>query len=135
MSAQMAGPDPAPGAPSYRLAGVIGFGASVLILRLLPLRFAIALVSLLGCRMPPATVEQARAGVNGARRAGRYYPGRAACMETSLAAILAGLLHLHRAQWCIGGRTLPYAAHAWVEADNTPVGENPDRPYRVLVRV
>jgi hypothetical protein len=131
----MAGPDPAPGAPSYRLAGIIGFGASVLILRLLPLRFTLALVHLLGCRMPPANVEQAEAGVNGVRRASRYYPGRAVCMETSLAAVLAGLLHLHRAQWCIGGRTLPYAAHAWVEADNTPVGENADRPYQVFVRV
>jgi hypothetical protein len=131
----MAGPDPARDVPCYRLAGIIGFCAAILILRLLPFPRATALVARLGRRIPPANTAEAEAAVNGARRAGRYFPGRAACLETSLAAVLAALIHHRRPDWCIGARTLPYAAHAWIEAETTPVGEHTDRPYRVLVRV
>jgi hypothetical protein len=135
MSAQMAGPEPAEGEPAYRLTGLIGFCAALLILRILPLRRATALVARLGRHRPPATTAEAQAAVNGARRASRYFPGRAACMENSLAAVLAGLLHRRKTDWCIGARTLPYTTHAWVEAEDTPVGEPADRPYHVLLRV
>jgi hypothetical protein len=131
----MAGPEPADDEPAYRLAGLIGFCAAILMLRVLPLRRATALVARLGRRRVPATAAEARAAVNGARRASLYFPGRAACLENSLAAVLAGLVHRRKTDWCIGARTLPYAAHAWVEAANTPVGEPADRPYHVLLRV
>ena len=131
----MAGPEPADGEPAYRLAGLIGFCAAILILHILPLRRATAFVTRLGRHQPPATVVEAQAAVNGARRASRYFPGRAACLENSRAAVLTGLLHRRKTHWCIGARTLPYAAHAWVEAENTPVGEPADRPYHVLLRV
>lgn len=131
----MAGPEPANDEPAYRLAGLIGFCTAILILRMLPLSRVTGLVARLGRHRQPASAAEARAAVNGARRASRYFPGRAACMENSLAAVLAGLLHRRRTDWCIGARTLPYAAHAWVEAENTPVGEPDDRPYHVLLRV
>lgn len=131
----MASPDPDADAPAYRLAGLIGFAAAVIILGVLPFEHATALVALLGRRVRPASTEEAEAAVNGARRAGRYFPGRAACLETSLAAVLTALMHRRKPAWCIGARTLPYAAHAWIEAENTPVGEHADRPFLVLVRV
>nr|WP_245642362.1 lasso peptide biosynthesis protein [Nonomuraea candida] len=38
--------------------------------------------------------------------------------------------------WCIGGRTAPYAAHAWIETDTGPAGEPAsDRPYVLLLRI
>lgn len=135
MSAQMAGPDTANGEPAYRLAGTIGFCVAVLILRLLPFRRVTALARWLGRRARPASVAEAQAAVSGARRASRYYPGRAACLETSLAAFLAALLHRRKPDWCIGARTLPHTAHAWIEAENTPIAEPADRPYHGLVRV
>ncbi|MFH9561585.1 lasso peptide biosynthesis B2 protein [Streptomyces globisporus] len=38
--------------------------------------------------------------------------------------------------WCIGVRTSPFAAHAWVEADGQPVGETyPPDHYRKLISI
>ncbi|WP_373307212.1 lasso peptide biosynthesis B2 protein [Streptomyces violaceus] len=38
--------------------------------------------------------------------------------------------------WCSGVRTSPFAAHAWVEADDRPVGEPPDTAvYGTLIKV
>lgn len=70
------------------------------------------------------------------RRSARWFPGRAACLENSLAAALAALLTRRSVDWCIGARLMPYAAHAWIEVEGAPVGEpwEPDRPYLLLQR-
>jgi hypothetical protein len=41
-----------------------------------------------------------------------------------------------RFAWCVGGRLLPFAAHAWVEADRIMVGEDyPADYFRPLFKV
>ncbi|MFE0640129.1 lasso peptide biosynthesis B2 protein [Streptomyces sp. NPDC058877] len=66
-----------------------------------------------------------------------WWTGRIACMEISLATVLATALTGRRASWALGARRLPDAAHAWVDTAEGPVGhdagDGADRPYtRVL---
>ncbi|MBL1068047.1 lasso peptide biosynthesis B2 protein [Streptomyces sp. 7-21] len=51
------------------------------------------------------------------RCAGRY------CLERSLAAALLCRLRGTWPTWCTGVRTPPFSAHAWIEAEGSPVGE------------
>jgi hypothetical protein len=55
-----------------------------------------------------------------------FFPGRALCLEQSLALYL----HLRRrgipAELCFGVRASPFAAHAWVEYEGEPVCEQRD---------
>ncbi|MEU8570805.1 lasso peptide biosynthesis B2 protein [Streptomyces pathocidini] len=69
--------------------------------------------------------------------AARYFPGRAACLEMSLAAHLASCLHGRGVDWCIGCRFGPCESHAWIEAEAHTVGEpdTPDRPFHITLRV
>lgn len=69
--------------------------------------------------------------------AARYFPGRAACLEMSLAAHLASCLRGRGVDWCIGCRFDPCESHAWIEAESHPVGEpdTPDRPFHTTLRV
>ncbi|MFW6692735.1 lasso peptide biosynthesis B2 protein [Streptomyces sp. MAR4 CNX-425] len=55
----------------------------------------------------------------------------------SLAAFLAVCLRGRAVGWCIGCRFDPCESHAWIEADNRPVGEPepPDRPFHLTLRV
>jgi protein-L-isoaspartate(D-aspartate) O-methyltransferase len=48
--------------------------------------------------------------------AGRWFPGRAACLENSLAAVLAAAARGQVVDWCIGARFAPFASHAWQAA-------------------
>jgi hypothetical protein len=66
------------------------------------------------CRQP-TTPSQARATVIAVSRAARHYPGRAACLEQSLAAVLLAAASRRRLDWCLGSATDPYRFHAWVE--------------------
>jgi hypothetical protein len=89
-----------------------------LLLARLPLRVVFRTVSWTAgawCRRE-ATPEQAYASLAAVRRAARWYPGRAACLELSLATV--GILALtgRRVVWCIGTADDPYRFHAWVEA-------------------
>lgn len=120
----------------YRCAGLCGFVLAVLLLRL-PLERSVALVGTLRpWAVRTATAGEAEALVVAVRRAARWFPGRAACLENSLAAALAALLTRRSVDWCIGARLMPYAAHAWIEVEGAPVGEpsEPDRPYLLLQR-
>lgn len=64
-------------------------------------------------------------------------PGRAACLETSLAATLTAAARGRRVHWCLGARSAPFATHAWIETAAGPAGEpaNPDRPFHLLLRI
>ncbi|MEV6818345.1 lasso peptide biosynthesis B2 protein [Nocardiopsis dassonvillei] len=109
---------------------------AVILLRF-PLKCSVAFVGKLKPRVArSATVEEATTIVAAARAPARWFPGRAACLENSLAAALTALLLLRTLDWCIGARLMPYAAHAWVEVSGVPVGEAqaPDRPYLLLQR-
>lgn len=66
----------------------------------------------------PATFEQATGAVQAVRRAGWYFPGRTACLEESVAAVL--LLGARRlgVRWCHGIASDPIRLHAWVQTED-----------------
>jgi hypothetical protein len=89
----------------------------------LPFRAPLALVrwSHRHPRRKPPDLGSAGRMVAAVSRASGYYPGRAACLEQSLAAVLLAALRRHQLTWCLGVATGPYRFHAWVEADGQPV--------------
>jgi len=90
----------------------------------LPFRATYRLVQFLHrrCAEPPAA-RRARTIVAAVHLAARWYPGRAACFEQSLAAVLLATLSGLRLDWCLGAAADPYRFHAWVEIAGTPVPE------------
>lgn len=46
------------------------------------------------------------------------------CLERSLSAVVLLRLRGRWATWCTGVHTRPFAAHAWLEVDDQPVGES-----------
>ncbi len=51
--------------------------------------------------------------------------GREGCLPRSLATVLLCRVHGSWPTWCVGARSLPpFAAHAWVEAEGSAVGEH-----------
>ena len=69
----------------------------------------------------PATSVEGAAIVAALDWAARRYPGRAACLEQSLAAVLLAAARGWRLDWCLGAVADPYRFHAWVEAEARPV--------------
>ncbi|TVL87801.1 hypothetical protein CD790_33025 [Streptomyces sp. SAJ15] len=104
-----------------------------------PLRWQIATVRLL--RGLPyarlARVEALYAAVLAVSPA--WWPGRIACMEISLATVIATALTGRQARWVLGARFLPDAAHAWVEvpegAVGRDIGDAADRPWMPVLSV
>lgn len=86
-------------------------------------------------RMRP-TGEQAAAFLAVVDRVASRYPGRAACLERSLAVVLLAAVHARRLDWCLGAVADPYRFHAWVECAGSPVvtpaEEHPPGLLRVL---
>ncbi|MFI2258939.1 lasso peptide biosynthesis B2 protein [Streptomyces tubercidicus] len=123
--------------PPFPVRAVAGLALIVAVpARRLPLRWLLAAVSTLRC-LPPAS-SQFVAMVDRAVRAARptWWPGRIACMEISLATLLAVALCGRRAHWVFGSRPLPNEAHAWVQtADGQPFGLDDDDPVRPWVAV
>jgi hypothetical protein len=74
--------------------------------------------------------RQAARAVTAVNRAARLYPGRAACLEQSLAAVLLGASRRWRLDWCVGSAPDPYRFHAWVEVAGRVV-PRPDEPGAV----
>ncbi|CAL9616746.1 lasso peptide biosynthesis B2 protein [Streptomyces sp. enrichment culture] len=68
-----------------------------------------------------------------------WWPGRIACMEISLATVITSALTGRQAQWVLGARFLPDAAHAWVEvpggAVGRDIGDAVDRPWMPVLAV
>ncbi|GAB2913221.1 lasso peptide biosynthesis B2 protein [Streptomyces mayteni] len=122
----------------YRLSGALGLLVAAFLLRL-PFRAVVGFLGLLR-RVPfrPAGRCEGADVVAGCGWAARVWPGRAACLEMSLAAVLAAAAHRRRLVWCLGARLRPVAAaHAWVEAGGLPVGEQPEtgHPWRAAIRL
>jgi hypothetical protein len=80
----------------------------------------------------PASAQEAEDAVQAVRAAAAWWPGRAACVETSLAAALLSAAHRRRVTWCIGARFAPAEFHAWIQADGRPIAETETGawPYR-----
>ncbi|MCU4750258.1 lasso peptide biosynthesis B2 protein [Streptomyces sp. G-5] len=110
-----------------QLAGGTGLLAALVLLRCFPIRVAIT-AARTAARLPgqPATIGQAEAVFAAVRRAARWWPGRAACLEESLAAHLAAALTGRRVTWVIGARFFPSGAHAWIETEGYAVGQEPE---------
>lgn len=111
---------------------------ALMMLRCLPLRITITIASVIGrLGTRPATEADVLGTIAAIKQAARWWPGRAACLETPLAAYIALALRRRRAHWCIGCRLGPVEPHAWIETAVGPVGE-PDqagRPLRAAVRI
>ncbi|MFT2019106.1 lasso peptide biosynthesis B2 protein [Streptomyces sp. 796.1] len=109
-----------------RLAAAAGFALALVLLRL-PFRHTVRAVRL--ARRPgrrELEAAQATAVVSAVRHTARWWPGRAACMETSLGAVLAAALLGRRLDWCLGCRFAPPPVeyHAWAAVPgHGPVGE------------
>ncbi|GAA2350209.1 lasso peptide biosynthesis B2 protein [Streptomyces cuspidosporus] len=109
-----------------RCAATIGLALALVLLRL-PFRHTVRAVRWArraGWR--PLTAVRAETLVSAVRHTGRLWPGRAACMETSLGAVLAAALLGRRLHWCLGARFSPPPVeyHAWAELPGGgPIGE------------
>jgi hypothetical protein len=109
-----------------RLAAAAGLALALVLLRL-PFRHAVRAVRL-ARRLGRRDLDAARAEalVGAVRHTARWWPGRAACMETSLGAVLAAALLGRRLDWHLGARFAPPPVeyHAWAELpEHGPVGE------------
>ncbi|GGW78988.1 lasso peptide biosynthesis B2 protein [Streptomyces lomondensis] len=125
---------------------------SVPLRRRLVVRLVVAAARLLATRRPrrvrtvldrlsrgarPATVEQTRAARDAVVAVSLACAGREGCLPRSLATALLCRLHGRWPTWCVGARRLPpFGAHAWVEAEGVPVGEEyPPGYFRPLFTV
>jgi Transglutaminase-like superfamily/Coenzyme PQQ synthesis protein D (PqqD) len=74
-----------------------------------------------------ASFEEAQRLVAASYDAARWYPGRAACLEISLTAVIAAALRGCRLRWCLGTADDPRRFHAWVEVDGRVVPDPVNR--------
>jgi hypothetical protein len=71
-----------------------------------------------------ATPSQTGSAVLAVRHAGWYGPGRTACLEESIAAVLLLAARRRAVWWCHGIASDPIRLHAWVQTmDGADVGE------------
>lgn len=101
--------------------------ATCLIVRCFSFRIQLALVRATRrwCRRVAGS-QEAAATVATVDWAARRYPGRAACLEQSLTAVLLAAAVGRRLDWCLGAAPDPYRFHAWVEAQGRPVPTRDD---------
>lgn len=73
----------------------------------------------------PATFEQVETVRDTVVAVSLACAGNEGCLPRSLATILLCRLRGCHPTWCVGARRFPpFGAHAWVEADGVPVGED-----------
>ncbi|WP_206796487.1 lasso peptide biosynthesis B2 protein [Amycolatopsis sp. MtRt-6] len=129
--------DDAPVGRRWRLTAPLAFLLALLLLRL-PFRRSAAVVARLKRAKPEASTVDALSALSAARRASRWYPGRVACVELSLTAVLTAAFLGVRVDWCFGFTVDPYSFHAWIEVDGEPVTHPADEPvpptYRRVFR-
>ncbi|PPK71389.1 lasso peptide biosynthesis B2 protein [Actinokineospora auranticolor] len=118
-----------PSGLTERLAAVVAFPVALLLLRL-PFRLSTTAVSRVkrGRVRETATPAQVVAWLAAARWVSRHYPGRVACLELSLTAVLIGAVLQRGVDWCFGFAVDPQTFHAWVEVSGEPVVEAADDP-------
>ncbi|MGA5135118.1 lasso peptide biosynthesis B2 protein [Streptomyces olivoreticuli] len=116
----------------FRMLAVVALTMALAVLRL-PLRARIRLVRATS-RLPYATptdLGTLYAAVLAV--CPPWWRGRLACMETSLTVVVGAALMRRRAQWVLGARFLPHAAHAWAEVPGGAAGRDEqdaaDRPW------
>jgi hypothetical protein len=114
---------------------LVAFPVALLLLRM-PFRVTTAAVTRLKHRLcrRKATIAEAQGVLAAARRAGRFHPGRVACLEESLTAVLAAAIIGYRVDWCFGFAVDPRSFHAWIAVDGSPVTDNADDPVHSTYR-
>lgn len=96
---------------------------TTLVLLLLPFHLILAIVGVMTrtwCTRPTNIVEALNT-VAAVEAAANRYPGRAACLERSLAAVVTAAFLRRRISWVIGVVENPSRFHAWVEVDGLVV--------------
>jgi hypothetical protein len=121
-----------------RMVAAVALALSLVMSRL-PLRRQIGAVRLLG-GLPYARHARLEAHYTAVLAViPSWWPGRIACVEISLATVIAAALTGHRARWVLGARFLPDAAHAWAEVPGGAVGRDlgdaSDRPWMPVLAV
>ncbi len=125
---------PRPSAANWVLAQAAANSARLLI-RLNPFRLRTVLEFLRRGAHPASQAEAARARSEVVGSSQRCTGPR--CLERSVATALLCRLRGAWPDWCTGVSLEPFSAHAWVEAEGEPVGEEPSeiRLLRVVMRV
>jgi hypothetical protein len=103
---------------------------AVLALRALGLRRSLAMARRLGRRVPALfvpTQEYLAGVVRKVDTAAAFFPGRALCLEQSLALYVVLRWTGVGVRFVLGVQPHPFEAHAWVEHQGAPVGETYDR--------
>ncbi len=78
----------------------------------------------------PATFDQAKAAREAVVAVSLTCAAREGCLARSLATVLLCRLRGQWPTWCLGARRIPpFGAHAWVEAEGIPVGEDYPHDY------
>ena len=110
--------------PARRAAAWVAVGAARLLATQPPRRIRAVLGRLRrGAR--PATFEEARRARETVVAVSLHCAAREGCLARSLATVLLSRLGGRWPTWCVGARRLPpFGAHAWVEAEGRPVGED-----------
>lgn len=126
-------PEPRPGWHRVVVALIALVVADALVRCSFRLSFALVRTSRRSWCRRTATSRQAAIAVTAVGRAARCYPGRAACLEQSLAAVLLSAVRRRRLDWCLGSASDPYRFHAWVETGGQPVGSQFDHVRLVAV--
>ena len=123
----------------YRLLAAAALVASLIALRLLPLRVTLAIIqAAVRVRRQTPTLNSAKQLVVCARSAARRYPGNTDCLEISIAALLAGAVLGKAPGWRFGTTFRPLHRHAWVQVDNTAIDhvrQNTGRHYHVMLAI
>jgi Transglutaminase-like superfamily/Coenzyme PQQ synthesis protein D (PqqD) len=133
VGAAMAAPpvdaSPAPSQLRHALLALVFLLAADVLLRC-SFRRSVALVRLSRTSWCRSVLPAGRASrtVEAVRRAAHWYPGRAACLERSLAAVLLAIVARRRLDWCLGAVPDPYRFHAWVSVDGELVAAADDDP-------
>ncbi|MGX7826391.1 lasso peptide biosynthesis B2 protein [Actinokineospora sp. 24-640] len=103
----------------------------------LPFRVAVRVVGAANSRwcVRDSTIAQAVEATTAVETALRGYPGRAACLEHSLAAVLVSLLLRRRLRWVLGVAKDPYRFHAWTETGDVAMATSDPTPLTEFTRV
>jgi hypothetical protein len=132
-------PLPSPPRPNwhYRAAGTLGLLGALIMIQL-PMGVMIKLARLARYRRrEPVKLEPTRRIAKAAQQAGRFYPGRVACLELSLAALIGGAILNAAPEWRLGAAFGQVYFHAWTEVNGELVEDpEPDKPaFQALIQI
>jgi hypothetical protein len=118
----------------HRVLALLTVGAARLLISLRPRRLR-AVLELARRGAWPATRQQAEAARQAVVAVSLRCAGQG-CLQRSVAATLYCRAHGTWPTWCTGVRTNPFAAHAWIQVEDQPIGElHPAGHYRILITI